>query len=92
MEDQRFELVVRGGSTYFAPVSERERSMISNFSKWEQAFRIYSTILTRTYPGRASEFIQYNHIIYTASLSFTWDNVYLYDKEFRMHVSKFPQH
>ena len=91
VEDHRYELVVRGGSTFFAPVSDRDATTISNFSKWEQAFRIYSNILTRAYPGKASDLIQYNHIIYTASLSFAWDNVYHYDKEFRMHISKFPQ-
>ena len=90
-DDHRFELVVRGGSTYFAPVSERESTSIHNFSRWEQAFRIFSNILTRVYPGKASELIQYNHTIYTAALTFAWDNVYHYDKEFRMHISKFPQ-
>ena len=73
-------------------MSERETTLISSFSRWEQAFRIYSNLLTRVYPGKASELIQYNHIIYTASLSFAWDNVYFYNKEFRMHISKFPQH
>ena len=90
-EDHRYELVVRGGSTFFAPVSDRDATTITNFSKWEQVFRIFSNILTMAYPGKVSELIQYNHIIYTASLSYIWDNVYHYDKEFRMHVSKYPQ-
>ena len=91
VEDHRFELVVRGGSTFFAPVSEHETTSIANFSCLKQAFRIYSNILTRVYHAKASELIQYNHTIYTAALSFVWDNVYQYDKEFRMHISKFPQ-
>ena len=70
LEDQRFELVVRGGSTFFAPVSDCEGTAVSNFSRWEQALRIYSNILTRAYPGKASKLIQYNHIIYTAALTF----------------------
>ena len=90
-EDHCMELIIRGGSMYFAPVSDRENTVISNFSKWEQAFRIYSNILTRAYPAKASELIQYNHTIYTASLTFSWDNIYNYDKEFCMHISKFPQ-
>ena len=90
-EDQRFELIVKGGNTFFSPVSEREVAVISNFSRWEQAFRIYSNIITKVYPAKASELIQYNHTIYTAALSFAWDNVYQYDREFRMHISKFPQ-
>ena len=89
VEDHRFELVVRGGSTFFVPVSEHETTSIANFSRWEQAFQIYPNILTRVYPAKASELIQYYHMI--AALSFVWDNVYQYDKEFRMHISKFPQ-
>ena len=90
-EDHRMELVSRGGFTYFVPVSDREISQITNFSKWEQAFRVYSNIYMRAYPTRASELIQYNHIIYTASCTFVWENVYTYDKEFRMHLSNYPQ-
>ena len=38
-EDGCMEIVHRGGSTYFVPVSDRETaSGIHNFSKWEQAF------------------------------------------------------
>ena len=70
LEDQRFELVVKGGLTFFSPVAEREVTSISNFSRWEQAFRIYSNIITRVYPAKASELIQYNHTIYTAALTF----------------------
>ena len=58
-KDHRFELVVRGGSTFFAPVSDRESTTINSFSKWEQAYQIYLNILTRAYPGKSSELIQY---------------------------------
>ena len=43
------------------------------------------------YPDWATELIQYNQLIYTASLSFVWENVYKYDREFRMHMSNYPQ-
>ena len=90
-ENTRMELVSRGGSTYFIPVSDRESSVsVSNFGRWEQAFRAFSNVYIQAYPSRATKLIQYNHLIYTASLSFTWDNVYRYDKEFRMHLSNFP--
>ena len=46
---------------------------------------------TRVYPSRAVELIQYNHIIHSAVQNFIWDNVYCYDKEFRIHLSNFPQ-
>ena len=90
-EDNQMELVSRGGTTYFVPVSDRElNGSISNFSRWEQAFRAFSNIYNSAYPSRSTELVQYNHLIYTASLSFIWDNVYHYDKEFRLHMSNFP--
>ena len=90
-EDHRMELISKGGQTYFVPVSDHESSGINSFYKWEQAFRIFSNVYTRQYPHKALELIQYNHIIYSASLSFSWENVYSYNKEFRMHLSNFPQ-
>ena len=87
-KDGRMELVSRGGATYFVPASDKDASCnITGFGRWEQAFRIFSNVYTRAYPWKSLELIQYNHIIYTASLSFSWENVYLYDKEFRMHLS-----
>ena len=50
----------------------------------------FSNIYTRRYPGRASELIQYNHIIHTAALLYTWDNVYMYGRDFRLHISRYP--
>ena len=63
---------------------------ISNFSKWEQAFRIYANVYTKRFPHRSSELIQYHHIIHTIAGMYVWDNVYSYDKEFHMHLSKHP--
>ena len=92
-EDTRMELINKDGHTYFVPARNGGTSeiTISNFSRWEQAFRVYSNIYTRKFPHRSSQLIQYNHIIYTASLAFHWDNVYLYDKEFRLHMSLYPK-
>ena len=92
-EDHRMELISKGGATFFVPVADREvnSNAIFSFQRWEQAFRVFSNIYTRAYPERAAELIQYNQLIYTASLSFTWDNVYRYDREFRMHLSNYPQ-
>ena len=64
--------------------------VISNYSRWEQAFRVFSDIYTQAYPSRASELIQYNHTIHTASQSYIWDNVYLYDMEVRKHMQLHP--
>ena len=90
-EDGRMELVSKGGCTYFLPVSDHESAgSITNFGKWEQAFRAFSNIYNQAYPARSTELIQYNHLIYTAAQSFTWENVYRYDKEFRIHMSNYP--
>ena len=89
-EDHRLEFVFKGGASYLVPATDQDNSMITNYNKWEQAFRIFSNIYTQKFPQKAAELIQYNHIIHTASMTFVWDNVYLYDKEFRIHMSKFP--
>ena len=68
-----------------------ESIAINSYIKWEQALRIFSDIYTRAHPHKSTELIQYNHVIHSISLTFIWDNVYAYDKEFRLHVSKYPQ-
>ena len=89
-EDQRMEMVNRGGLSYWVPVSERNTATISNIACWEEAFRIYSRIYTEGNPTQAIELIQYNHIIHEAALEYPWENVYVYDREFRIHMSKYP--
>ena len=87
--DTRLELIVRNGRTFWAPVTEAVT--INNFAKWEQAFRIFSNVYNSYHPEKVCELIQYNHIIHTIALTFAWDNVYAYDKEFCMHISKHPE-
>ena len=91
-EETRMELVNRGGQTFFVPAKygSGADNSISSFSRWEQAFRVFSNIFTNRYPERSSELIQYNHIMFTAAMTFQWENVYLYDREFRLHMSRFP--
>ena len=79
-------MILKVGKTYYVPVNEG--SGITGFNKWELAFRIYSNIYTQYHPQRASELIQYNHIIHMASLKYIWKNVYSYDRDFRIHMSK----
>ena len=57
--DNRMELVNREGGTFFVPVSDREISRISGIRKWEQAFRVYAAIYSKTNPLRAAEIWQY---------------------------------
>ena len=87
-EDQRLEMVIRGGCTFWVPPNEGTN--INGFAKWEQAFRAFSNIYTKQFPGRAAELIEYNHIIHSISSVYIWDNVYNYDKDFRIHKSKNP--
>ena len=87
-EDNRMEMVNKGGLSYWIPVAEKEVTTINSFYRWEQAFRVFSNIYMEAYPGKAGELIQYNHVIHTASQTFSWDNVYRYDREFRIHMSK----
>ena len=58
--------------------------------KWHQAFRVFSDILNSKHPHKATELIQYEHVIHTASQTYMWDNVYTYDKDFGIHISQFP--
>ena len=44
VEDQRMELINKGGSTFFVPVVDREVGTINSFSRWEQAFRVFSSV------------------------------------------------
>ena len=89
-EGQRLEIVNRNGVSYLSPIADRESISITGYNRWEQAFRIYSNILTSNFPSKAPELLQYNHTIYSASTSYVWDNVYNYDKEFRHHIARHP--
>ena len=93
-EDGRLELVYKDGQTYWVPAnsSSRQNNEINGFVRWEQAFRVFSDIYSRRHPTRTTELIQYNHLINTAALTFSWENVYLYDREFRRHMARHPQH
>ena len=54
-EDQRMELVNRGGQSFFIPVSDRDSGGgITSFNKWEQAFRVFMNIYLQTQTGQGS--------------------------------------
>lgn len=87
-DNQRMEIVNRGGMTYWLQVGDHEGTVISNYSRWEQAFHVFNNVYTSFHPHRAGELIQYGHVIHTASQSFIWENVYRYDCDFRTHMSR----
>ena len=90
-DDNRLEFVTKNRMTFLAPAADRENSVISSYIKWEQAFRVFSNIMTSKHPEKSSELLQYNHMIHTALMSYIWENVYSYDKEFRHHISRHPR-
>ena len=85
-KDQRLEMIIRNSKTFYVPVSDT--SAINSFARWEQAFRVYANIYTKVHQQRSAELIEYNHIIRTIALSYVWENVYLYDKDFHMHMAR----
>ena len=89
-EEGRMELIVKNGKTFWTPVTETVS--INSYFKWEQAFRTFSDIYMRHHQSKSTELIQYNHVIHSISLTYVWDNIYVYDKEFRIHLSKHPEH
>ena len=84
-------MVVKEGHTYWIPANSSEGTSISGYGRWEQAFKVFSEIYMKVHPYRASELVQYNHLIHLASQTYIWENVYLYDKDFRIHMSKYPK-
>ena len=88
-EDQRMQIVNSGNQTFWVPVRENFHT-IHSLGKREQAFRVFTNIYVKSFPSRASELVQYSHLIHTASLSYIWDNIYSYDKDFRLHLAQFP--
>ena len=80
---------MKGGEAYFVPANEAGQT-ISSVSKWDQAFRVFSDIYCQANPSRSTELIQYSHVIHSAAATFSWDNVYSYDKDFRLHLAENP--
>ena len=89
-EGQRLEIVNRNGISFLSPVADRETTAVSHYNKWEQAFRIYSNIITTKYPLEATELLGYSHVIHSVASAYVWDNVYSYDREFCRHIALFP--
>ena len=90
-DDHRLEMINKGGLTYWIPLAEKDLSPINSYIKWEQAFRVYMDIYARANPDRITELLQYHHVIEVAVSNYHWDNVYQYDREFRIHTSENPE-
>ena len=79
----------KDGVSYFVPSVDRE-TRIDGIKKWEQAFRVYTTIYCQANPTRAGEILQYIDIIHRAASIFNWDNVAKYDYVFRQLMATKP--
>ena len=89
-DDNRLELINRNEFTFLSPMSDREGLQINSYPRWEQAFRVFSNVLTSRFPAKATELLQYNHTIHSAAMAYQWENVYSYDREFRRHIERHP--
>ena len=87
--EEKLELVIKNGKTYWSPVGDA--ITINTFARWEQAFRVYANIYTRKFPQKSGDLIEYNHIIHSIAQTYVWENVYAYDKDFRMHIARHPE-
>ena len=70
-EEGRPEFVTKNGATFLAPAADKDNLQINSYIRWEQAYRVFSNILTTKYPGKATELLQYNHTIHTVQLCHT---------------------
>ena len=86
--EKRMQLVNRDGQSYFVPY-ERE-TKVDGIRKWEQAFRVYTTIYCQANPTRSGEILQYVDVIHRAASIFSWDNVAKYDYVFRQLMAEKP--
>ena len=79
-DNQRLEIINQNGVSFLSPVSDKDALQITSYGHWEQAFRVFSNILTSKFPQKAPELLQYNHTIHSASTAYIWENVYMYDR------------
>ena len=50
-DDHRLEIVYKGDQTYFVPAGDRDsNARVTNFHRWEQAFRVYLNIYLHKHP------------------------------------------
>ena len=86
-EDNRVQLIMKGGGAFFVSANEGNATSINSLYKWDQAFRVFFDIYCKVNPSRSTELIQYSHVIHTAASTYIWDNIYTYDHDFRLHAN-----
>ena len=76
----RMEMVNWGGLTYWIPLSDKGTTQINSFNCWEQAFRVFANIYTKSSTHHMFELIESNHVIYLATQKYPWENVAMNDR------------
>lgn len=88
-EEDSLQLTNRDGRTFYVPPADRDPQSISNFRKWQLAFRVFQAVYVTAYPEKGLELLQYVHLIEDYCSTWIWDNVYKYDKRHRRLMEKF---
>ena len=52
-QHQRLEIVTKNGTSFLSPAPDRDNLTINSYGQLEQAFRVYSNILTKKFPHKA---------------------------------------
>ena len=81
-------MVSKGGQTYWVPAVDKEMVSINSIERWNQAFRVYTKIFMKGNPTRGEELLEYSYVINSIAGTYSWNNVYKYDKLFRLHMAK----
>ena len=89
-ENPALRLVSRNGELGVVTAADKDLGVINSYSMWNQAFCVFTNIYTSRFPYKAVELTQYNHVIRTAASTYKWSNVYRYDIDFRIHMSRNP--
>ena len=87
-DDPPVQLIKRGNSTFLG--SAVKETKITGMRKWDQAFRVYTTIYCEANPNRSSEILQYVDIMHTIAAAYPWDCVVYYDIAFRQLMAAKP--
>ena len=69
-EQPKVLMVNKEGNTYLGVHPDRDRSVINGIDRWDCAFRVYSKIYLQHNPSRASELVEYSHMIHSIATDY----------------------
>ena len=71
----------------FTFASVRTKRQLTTPMHWNEAFRVLMFVELRAHPEKSSQMIQYMININTAFKTYTFETVYMYDKDFRLSLA-----